>query len=366
MKNSLYIAKISGIKIFIHWSFFILIIWIIISGILRRNNTFEILYSIAFILTIFCCVILHELGHALVAKRFHYKTKDIILLPIGGMARMDELPENPKQELLVAIAGPVVNVIIAGIVYPFIPWNEIRNTPLNELLIDENNFLFSLFFVNISLAVFNLIPAFPMDGGRVFRALLSMRMDRIKATAIAAYTGQTIAVLFFILGILFNPILALIAVFIFITAQAENDQVRSKFILQNYKVKDLASGHFHKLDQSATIMDAAKLLLSVQSTSFLIMNGEKIVGTLNRDGIIRALAEIGENANVSQAMNSKVEFVTEDTSLDKALKELENSKTTILPVGEDNSLSGVINLSDILELILVKTAIQKYVSEGKS
>jgi Zn-dependent protease/CBS domain-containing protein len=362
MKNSLYIAKVAGIKIFIHWTFFLLIFWIIASNIRAGNNTQQIMYSLVFIMTIFFCIVLHELGHALTAKRFNYKTKDIILLPIGGMARMEELPENPKQELLIAIAGPLVNVVIAVILYPFINWEAVKESMTTAFVLGKNNFLFSLLSVNISLVLFNLIPAFPMDGGRMLRAILSMQMDRVKATAIAARTGQIFSVIFFILGIFYNPFLILIALLIFITAQAEHEDVASKFILHRYKVKDVISHNYSKIEQSAPIMDAAKLLLDTQSTDFLVADNNKIVGTLNRDEIIKALTDKGEEAKVAEAMNDKVKFTNEEESLDVIFREFRSGKTTIMPVIKGNDLTGTVDLNNIIELILIQTALKKHTS----
>lgn len=360
MKNSLYIAKVFGIKIFIHWTFFILIIWIAAMSMREGNNITQTIYSVAFVLAIFFCVVLHELGHALTAKRFNYITKDIILLPIGGMARMDELPENPKQELLIAVAGPIVNIVIALLLSPFINWSQINEASLDKFALSGSNFLFSLFAVNISLAVFNLIPAFPMDGGRIFRAILSMWTGRVKATAIASRTGQFIAFIFFFLGILYNPFLALIGVFIFITAKAENEDVKSKYYLHNFKVKDAMSHHYYKLDKKSTIKDAAKLLIDVEPNDFLVTDNEKIVGTLNSDEIIKALVKKGENSKVEEAMNTKVKFISKDIDLDKVLKEFSQSNETIMPVMDNNTLIGTVNMKNILKLIMVNSAAQKH------
>lgn len=360
MKNSLYIIKISGIKIYVHWTFFLLIVWIIGLSLYQENNVEEILYSVVFVLTIFCCVVLHELGHALTAKRFNYITTDIILLPIGGMARIKELPENPKQELMIAIAGPVVNIVIAAVLFPFIPWSQISQSTLDEFVISGNNFLFSLFAVNISLALFNLIPAFPMDGGRVFRAMLSLWMGRVRATDIAAHTGQFIALLFIFFGVFTNPILALIGIFIYITAKAENDDIKSKYILHNYKVKDAMSHHYYKLDKTATIMDAAKLLIDAEHSDFLITDNGKIVGTLNSDDIIKTLVEKGENVSVKEAMKSNVKFITKNIALDEVMRDFSNGKETIMAVLDNNTLIGTVNMNNILKLMMVNSATQKH------
>ncbi|MDZ4810652.1 MAG: site-2 protease family protein [Bacteroidota bacterium] len=200
MKNSLSIGKIAGIQIFIHWSFPLIILWIIFSNVRSGLNTEQIIWSVLFVLTLFVCVTLHELGHALAAKRFHIKTKDITLLPIGGVARLENMPEKPMQELIVALAGPAVNVIIFLILYIAL---QIASIPFDFTAITHitaDNFLFNLAILNIWLAVFNMIPAFPMDGGRVLRALLAMKLNRSLATQIAGRIGQVIAMGFVLLG----------------------------------------------------------------------------------------------------------------------------------------------------------------------
>lgn len=360
---SLYIGNIFGVKIFIHWTFLFLIAWITIAGIRQGENTAMILYTLGFVLCVFVCITLHELGHALMAKRLHYVTKDITLLPIGGMARMDEIPERPGHELAVALAGPVVNLVIAMILYPLVVWYGSVPSFFTVLFDNGETFLFSLMVVNIGLAIFNLIPAFPMDGGRVFRALLSMRMDRVKATRIAAGTGQVLAALFFLAGIFYNPVLAFIGVFIFLMAQTESNYVKSKSILHNYKVGDAMMRKYYSLDASDTIQDAASALLDVQASDFLVMEGGDVIGTLDRNRIIKALAKKEENTTIRLAMNTQVKYLSPDMPLDKVYTLLQSN--SILPVMDKGNVVGIIDLNNILEFIMIRSAADSHINSRK-
>ena len=357
MKWSLYLGKVSGIKILIHWSFLFLIAWITVNGIREGDNVTTILYTIGFIISVFVCVTLHELGHALTAKYFHYTTRDITLLPIGGMARMDEIPENPKHELAIAFAGPAVNLVIALLLYPLIWWFGKIPTFFTVLFNTGDTFLFSLMIVNIDLAVFNLLPAFPMDGGRILRALLSMQMNRVRATVIASKIGQVIATIFFITGLFYNPILAAAGIFIFMMAQTESDYVKSKSILHDYRVSDVLIRKFYSLDAFDTIHDATLALLNVQATDFLIMEKGNVIGTLDRNRIIMALSEKGNASPVVLSMNAKVKFLSPDMPLDKVYSHLQSN--SILPVMQNEKLIGIVDVNNILEFIMIKSAAEK-------
>ncbi len=243
MKGILKLGSVSGIKIEVHWTFTLLLVWVVIAELQRGGNLSSTLFSIALLLLLFVCVVLHELGHALTAKRFRIITKKITLLPIGGMATMEKLPEKPLQEIAVALAGPAVNVIIALVLYFIVPVKSYFGTEPVKILESLNTlsletFLFYLFAANVMLVLFNLIPAFPMDGGRVFRAFLALKMDRAKATSIATRLGQLMAVFFFLLGVLYNPFLILIALFIFVSAYGENQMVQQHSLLDGHTVKE--------------------------------------------------------------------------------------------------------------------------------
>ena len=212
MKGSLRVGTIAGIGVFIHWTFVLIIFYLNFTS---ARASHDIQWSVLFVLSIFATVLLHELGHALAAKRYGIGTKDITLLPIGGVARLERFPEKPGQELVVAIAGPAVNIVLALITALITSFPDMHE--MDEFLapgVNPDNFLVNFFFVNLWLALFNMIPAFPMDGGRVLRALLSFRLQRHVATRIAALTGQVIAVLFVVGGFFINPFLVLIGIFI--------------------------------------------------------------------------------------------------------------------------------------------------------
>jgi len=222
MKKSFQIGTAAGIPLFLHWTFLLIPAYIVLSGTLMGRPAFGVLADLTLVTMIFACVVLHELGHALAARRFGVQTKDIILMPIGGVARLERMPKRPQEELIVALAGPAVNVVIAAVLLlitvPFIGLSGLVNpTSLSTNLVGK------AIAVNLAMIVFNMLPAFPMDGGRVLRAILSSRIGHLKATRIAAKVGQTMAVLFGLAGLFVfnNPMLLFIAGFVYLGAAQE-------------------------------------------------------------------------------------------------------------------------------------------------
>ena len=290
MKGSFKLGSIAGIGVFIHWTFAILIAYIIFSDYRAGYHTMQIMWTLIFILSIFVTVFLHELGHALAAKRYHIKTKDITILPIGGLARLERIPENPKEEFIVAIAGPAVNIFLAAITALFtnIPDVNILTAQLSGG-VNYNNFFLNFFVVNIFLALFNLIPAFPLDGGRVLRALLATKFERHIATNIAARIGQFLAIGFVFVGFFYNPFLIFIGLFIFIGAQAEVEFTLAKTVLKEFKVSDVLMRNYQTIESSETIKTAVDILLNGQCKNFLVTHNSLAAGTLSRNEIIKAL-----------------------------------------------------------------------------
>ena len=186
------IGRIAGIDVYIHFTFVFLLAWVALAHYMAHNDLAEAMRGLIFIVALFGIVVLHELGHALAARRYGIRTRDITLLPIGGVARLERMPEDPKQELVVALAGPAVNVVMAAAIYVGLMLRQ-ELVPLGEAVRVGGGFVSQLFWVNVSLALFNLLPAFPMDGGRVLRALLGMRLDYVRATQVAARIGQGMA-----------------------------------------------------------------------------------------------------------------------------------------------------------------------------
>lgn len=362
MKNALYIGTVSGIKIFIHWTFLILIGWIVFSNLSKGLGGEEILWSILFILTIFACVTLHELGHALAAKKFNIKTRDITLLPIGGVAQMESLPEKPWEELIVAVAGPAVNFVIFVVLFFVLPKPE---SPEMEQLqqISGANFLYALMVVNMWLALFNLIPAFPMDGGRVFRALLALRLDRTRATRIAAGLGQLLAMGFIFLGLFYNPFLVFIGLFIFLGAQAEAQQTETQSLLRGYTVHDALLEEVPGIDADATIRTAANQLLHSQNKHFVVNHAGKPEGTLGRDEIIKALGEMDDQSPVRLAMRKDVMYLSPGMPIEEAWKMMQQQEQPFALVTSKGEVVGAIDTDNIAEFVMIRSAEQ--IKKGK-
>ena len=227
MRWSLKATRIAGIDVYIHFTFFLLLAWVAFIHWKQTGSIGATLVGVLFILSIFACVVFHELGHALAAKKYAIRTRDIILLPIGGVARLEKMPDKPVQELWVALAGPAVNVGIAAALAVYLYVSN-SFSPVDQSTMTTAPFLERILSVNIFLVLFNMIPAFPMDGGRVLRALLAMRLAYTRATRISANLGQGIALLFGIFGLFYNPLLLFIAFFVWIGAAQEARMTQMK------------------------------------------------------------------------------------------------------------------------------------------
>lgn len=343
MNYKLYLGRISGIKLFVHWTFLLLIGWVVYSDIRSGLDTESILWSVGFVFTIFGCVTLHELGHSLMAQRYHIRTRDITLLPIGGVASLESIPEKPQEELAVALAGPAVNVIIALILLPIIYFGQ--STEVFEGLgsISHSNFLTSLLSVNISLVVFNMIPAFPMDGGRVLRALLGFKLNHTKATTIAARIGQIIAVIFVIVGFYGNSFLIFIGIFIFMGAQTELKYAQGTAVLNETTIGEIMLSSFPRIAATGTIREAAQRLLQEKTNNFLVIQNDLPVGSLSREGVLKALGEGGETTLVEQAMEKSLLYLNARLSIHQALKEMNSQQRSLALVTDQDHVVGVID-----------------------
>lgn len=356
MKYSLSLGRIAGISVFVHWTFLILIGWIVYINLRMGHNALDIFWSVLFILTLFACVTFHELGHALAARRYNIKTKNITLLPIGGLAQLESIPEKPKEELAVALAGPLVNVIIAFLLYPFVALGPEITEAFDLTKLSHHNFLPSLMIVNIWLAVFNMVPAFPMDGGRVLRALLSFKFERAVATRIAASVGQLLAIGFVLIGFFYNPFLVFIGIFIFLGAQAEAQHAEAKSQLKGFTVAHALMREVPMLKPDDTIQHSTDRLLDTQNRNFIVVNGAEVIGTLSRDEIIRALREGKEHSAVMEAMNR--DFISLDAAmpLEEAWTKLQTSRKAAAPVFSAGQLVGMLDNENIAEFLMIKEA----------
>jgi Zn-dependent protease len=357
MKRALTFPKLMGIPVSIHWTFTLLIIWIVYSNVRAGLNAAQIGWMVLFVLSLFLCVTLHELGHALAARRYGIQTKDITLYPIGGVARLEKMPEKPVQELVVAFAGPAVNIVIMLLLTPFILQADLQPAGSEEVfIINQSNFLAMLGLLNVWLAVFNLIPAFPMDGGRVLRALLSIKLSRVRATEIASVIGKVLAVGFALAGFYLNPFLIFIGIFIFLGAHAENEMVKSQSFITGLTAKDAMMTNFISLDKQQPVSEAVKVLLDGEAKNFLITSDEVPYGYITREDIIRGITQFGENAPLENICNTQLQFTDYTTELNEVFLEFQKTRTPLILVQRQNKTIGLIDAENIGELILIRAA----------
>lgn len=359
MKWSLRIARIAGIDIFLHWTFIILLIWIGLSLLapIQQSQPFGQFW---FILLLFFFVLLHELGHALVGQRFGVKTSSITLLPIGGVANMERMPEKPWQEFWIAIAGPLVNLflalVIGGILFVD---GGLASLPFRPASPVSDNLWVNLLSVNLMLFGFNLIPAFPMDGGRILRALLALKFDRAKATTIAARIGQVLAMGFIFLGLFSNIWLMFIGIFIYLGAGAEASYEDTHSTLSKYIVRDALMHQHTILEGSQTIADAISQLLDGQEKEFLVADAGAIIGTLTRDDLIAGINTIGMDGQLDRIINRNVLALDPNLPLEEVFLRMSAQKLEICPVYENQQLIGVLNRENIIELAMIANARKK-------
>jgi Zn-dependent protease/CBS domain-containing protein len=356
MRWSLHIGSLGGTEIRIHVTFLLFLIWI--GAIYYRQGGADAAWQgTIFIVLLFLCVLLHELGHVFAARRYGVQTRDVTLWPFGGIASMERMPEKPSQELIVALAGPAVNVAIAA---ALLLWLGPRFNAETLTQIDNPavSMAAKVAGANIILVVFNMIPAFPMDGGRVLRALLAMRMGNARATEVAATIGQGFAVVFGILGIFYNPMLIIIAVFIFLAASGEAAQAQLRAVAQGALVSDAMITEFQSLGTGATVNDAAEALIRTTQTEFPIVDGGgRLRGVLTRDAMVRALKERGPGTPVLEVMQADVPTVAARAKLDTALRMLMHRGRPVVGVTDaQDKLVGLLTVENLGEMMMVQSA----------
>lgn len=359
MKFSLYLGKYQGIKVFIHWTFSLILIWIFFSSVRAGMPLEDTMWSLLFILSIFFCVLLHEFGHALTAQKYNIQTKDIILLPIGGLARLEKLPKDPKQELWVALAGPLVNVVIFMILSVVLSITGFQFGDMEDLRLDSSTILLYLASANLILAIFNMIPAFPMDGGRVLRALLSLKIPRVRATEIAGGIGQVLAIGFVFIGLFYNPFLILIGIFIFLGAQAEVTHTKHNSLLHGYTVNDALMSRFQVIAFDSPLSKAIEILLDGQATHFVVVKDDQPYGTLSREEIIKGLNEGNESIPIERVANLEPLKIELHLSLEEAFAKMTSKKIKVALVYEQHHFLGILDQENISEFIMVQNALSK-------
>lgn len=358
MKWSWRLTRLAGIDVYVHATFFILIAWIGMIYWQEEGSLAAVIRGVGFILALFGCVVLHELGHALTARRYGIRTRHITLLPIGGVAALERMPDDPKQEITVALAGPAVNLVIALGLWLLLSVSNAL-VPVGQFSLTGGPFLERLLAINIVLAVFNLLPAFPMDGGRVLRATLAMRMGRNRATQVAARVGQGLALWLGFIGLFYNPFLILIALFVWIGAAAEAGSEQIKSSLSGMAVGRAMLTDFQVLSPDDPLSRAIELTMAGSQKEFPVLVDAVMVGMLGQADLLKGLQARGEHALTGDWMQREIQSADIDETLEKVLERLQSCHCGLLSVTEAGRLAGIIDLDNIMELIRIQTALQE-------
>lgn len=355
MKWSWKIGRLAGINIYMHATFLLLILFVLFVNYSDGRNLAASLTGIIFVLVIFACIVLHELGHALAARRYGVRTQDIVLLPIGGVARLERMPEKPGEELWVAVAGPLVNVAITAILLSVLLPTGVRPT-WDDLRWVGGDFLEKVMVVNVWLVAFNLLPAFPMDGGRILRALLAMRFDHRLATRAAARIGQGMAVVFGIAALLTADFwLLFIALFVWMGADSEAAVARSQAThasLAGIPVGQVMLTDFRTLTPDETLEQVAQREGSGWQKDFPVVFGDSVLGVVTREDLARVLAQLGPAARVRDAMRRDFEMADSQDTLEQALAALRSCGRRSLPVQHEGRLVGMLNAESVVRLLM--------------
>jgi Zn-dependent protease/CBS domain-containing protein len=353
---SIKLFDVGGTAVRVHMTFFLLLAWIAAIH-WSRGGAAEAVDGVVFIIALFVCVVLHEFGHIVAARRYGIRTPDVTLLPIGGVASLERMPEKPSQEIVVALAGPAVNVVIA-LVLILVLGAKFDLSQMAQLEQAQSTLLGRIAAANVVLCVFNLIPAFPMDGGRVLRAVLAIFMGYTRATRVAASIGQGLAIVFAFLGLFGNPLLVLVAVFIFLAASGEAGYVQARDYTRGYLASNAMITAYQTLNPASTADDAAALLLRTTQQEFPVVDGAGVMrGVVTREALIAALQEKGGSAPVLEFMARDVPTVPENACVDNIFELLRRGGSRIVGVVDrQQRLVGYLTAENLAELVMIQSS----------
>jgi Zn-dependent protease/CBS domain-containing protein len=355
---SIKLFTLGGTVVRMHLTFLLLLAWIAAVQWMRGGAQ-DAISGVLFVIVLFACVVLHEFGHIWVARRYGIRTPDITLLPIGGVASLERMPEKPSQEIAVALAGPAVNAVIAVVLIGLL---GLRFDPeLIAIAALQSTFLAQVAIANIVLLVFNLIPAFPMDGGRVLRALLAMWLGYTRGTQVAARIGQVLAIVFAVVGFMGNPLLVLIAIFIFLGAAGEAGYVEVREATRGRRVSEAMITVFEPLGVKSTVDDAAAILLRTTQQEFPVLDGaSQMRGVVTRKAIIEALRDTPGATPVLQMMATDVPVVPQSEELAAAVTLLQTSSAHFVGVVDAaGRFVGYLTPENLSELLMLRSAQEK-------
>jgi Zn-dependent protease len=357
MNWSFRLIRIADIDIKIHFTFFFIVLWGAFQWGVPHGME-GALFGMLAILLLFTCVVLHELGHSLAARFFGIPVREIVLLPLGGVALLSRSPSRPLHELVIALAGPLVNLLIVvvlgvglGLVAVLGAWEvDTLLVPGSTIAPTGVGLLLWLLQANLFLVLFNLIPAFPLDGGRVLRALLAMRFGFGRATQFAAGLGKNLALLFGIYGLLSgNLLLALVAVFIYFSADQEHGVLQARTALSTHRLGDLYNRHALTLTIGDRVSTAVDYMLTGYQPDFAVLQGGRPLGIVTRANVLRALADEPQDLYVQQIMQRDFLRLQADLSVDEAQAEMQAQGATVAAVYTGDAYLGLVSLEDIAE-----------------
>lgn len=336
------IAELAGIGVYVHWTFLILPLLVASSRLSAGSGLIVAVEAVLFVLAIFACVVLHELGHALMARQFGIGTRSITLLPIGGVASLARMPERPIQEFAVAVAGPAVNVAIAALLLA-----GFSLAGSAGLIVDSrgltDSFLVRLFWANVGLVIFNMLPAFPMDGGRVLRSVLAMWLSRPRATQIAAGIGQLMAILFAVFGIFSQQwMLVFVAMFVFFAGRAESQMVQAQAAGEAWLVRHAMRRQFRMMPAELGLHEAGLVMAASDQTDFPVIDRGHLVGMLARDNVLQMLAQGYGHLRVADVMRPDPPTLDENAPLVESLQRMQAANFSSLPVAHAGRLVGLL------------------------
>ena len=358
MRWSWKLARVAGIELRVHATFLLLLAYAALSYYRLSGSGTLAIRGVVFTLALFASVVLHELGHALTGRLFGITTQDITLLPIGGVARLAYIPRQPKRELVIALAGPAVTLGLILVLLGVIQIFRLPDAPLNGMLGARSGFVGQLMWANLFLLVFNLLPAFPMDGGRVLRAALALRSDYLTATRAAAAAGRAFALLFGIIGLMYDPFLILIALFVWLGAAGEAAQAQMHSTLEGVPVEHLMIRNVQTLTPRDTLGAALDHVLAGFQHDFPVVDEGQLVGVLTRGALVGGLARYGRDVLVDEVMARVFQTAKPSDAVEDALARLRESDCHTLPVISDHQLQGVLTLDNVGEFVMIDAALR--------
>jgi Zn-dependent protease len=346
-------VRFFGVPVRLHFTFILMLVFLLFVGVGEKQSGAS---TAVYILALFASVLLHEVGHALVARLYGIRTIEIVMFPIGGISRPERQPKA-GEELWIALAGPTVNLLIAlallgwmAASHGFVALEQLRE-PTDANLAER------IAFGNLLLWLFNLLPAYPMDGGRILRSMLALRLPEEQATRIASGAGQILAILIGMAGLLWgNFMLVFVALFVYLGASQEGAAARGRLVTAGFPVEACMITDFRTLSHGETIRDAGNLLLSTSQHDFPVRNGESVVGLLSRAALVRAMLEQGPDAYVAGAMDRNFKRVAPHTPLAEALPLLSAPGACALVMDEEDHLLGLLTSENLSEFVLLRQA----------